>query len=75
MRFIQAVIVLTFVAAVGVFALQNTDATTVTFWTWRLTGSVALLTIVAYLLGMVTGWTVLSFFRRSLHGIGQRPTN
>jgi lipopolysaccharide assembly protein A len=74
MRFIQAAILLVFLAAIGLFAVQNTEAITVAFGTWKATGPVALLAIVAYLLGMVSGGTVVSFFRRSLHRVSQRPT-
>lgn len=73
MRFIQAAILLTFLVAVGLFAVQNTEAITVNFWTWRATGPVALLAIAAYFLGMLSGWTVVSFFRRSLSKVSERP--
>jgi lipopolysaccharide assembly protein A len=72
MRVVQAIILLAFLGAVGLFAVQNTEAITVTFWTWKMTGSVALLAIGAYLLGMVSGWTVVSFVRRSLHTVSAR---
>ena len=36
MRYIQAVIFLIFLAAIGVFALQNRDVITVNFLTWNL---------------------------------------
>jgi putative membrane protein len=74
MRFIQAIILLIFLGAVGLFAVQNTEAITVTFWTWKTTGPVALLAIAAYLLGMLSGWTVVSFFTRSLQRVSERPT-
>lgn len=74
MRFIQAILLLIFLGAVGLFAVQNTDAITVTFWTWKASGPVALLAIAAYLLGMVSGWTVVSFVRRSLNKVSERPT-
>ena len=73
MRFIQAIILLIFLGAVGLFAVQNTEAITVTFWTWKATGPVALLAIAAYLLGMLSGWTVVSFFTRSLQHVSERP--
>ena len=73
MRFIQAIILLAFLGAVGLFAVQNTETITVDFWTWKLTGPVALLAIAAYLLGMLSGWTVVSFFRRSLRRVSEPP--
>jgi len=73
MRFIQAVIFLGFLGAVGLFAAQNTDAITVNFWTWKLTGPVAILAVAIYFLGMLSGWTVVAFVRRSLRRVAERP--
>jgi len=75
MRFIQAIILLIFLGAVGLFAVQNTEPITVTFWTWRTTGPVALLAIAVYLLGMLSGWTVVSFFTRSLRRVSEQPAD
>jgi uncharacterized integral membrane protein len=75
MRVIQAIMLLAFLGAVGLFAVQNTEAITVTFWTWKATGPVALLAIAVYLLGMVSGGTVVSFFRRSLHRVSERSAS
>ena len=74
MRFIQAVLFLIFLGALGLFAVQNTEAITVAFWKWQTTQPVALLAIAAYLLGMLSGWTVVSFIRRSLNKVTERPT-
>jgi lipopolysaccharide assembly protein A len=73
MRLIQAVIFLAFLGVIGLFAVQNTDVITVNFWTWKLTGPVAILSIAAYILGMLSGWTVVSFVRRSLRRASERP--
>ncbi len=72
MRFIQAILLLAFIGALGLFAVQNTEAITVIFWKWKTTGPVALLAIAAYLLGMLSGWTVVSFFTRSLRRVSER---
>ena len=71
MRFLQAAIFLAFLGAVGLFAIQNTDAITVNFWKWRVSGTIAILAITAYLLGMLSGWTVVAFVRRSLGRVGE----
>lgn len=75
MRFIQAIILLAFLGALGLFAVQNTEAITVTFWKWQTTGPVALLAIAAYFLGMLSGWTVVSFFSRSLRRVSEHPAD
>jgi uncharacterized integral membrane protein len=73
MRFIQAVLFLAFLAAVGVFALQNTRAITVSFWNWSVTAPVALVIVAVYFLGMLSGWTVVAFVRRSIRRVAEHP--
>jgi uncharacterized integral membrane protein len=73
MRYIQAVIFLVFLAAIGVFALQNRDVITVNFLTWNLSEPVALLTVIVYFLGMLSGWTVVAFVRRCFRRITEHP--
>ncbi len=75
MRYIQVTLLLAFLGAIGLFAVQNTGAITVSFWTWNVTGPAALLAIAAYLLGMVSGGTVVSFFHRSLRRAAERPAD
>jgi putative membrane protein len=73
MRFIQAVLFLAFLGVVGVFAVENTDIVTINFWNWKQSGPVALFTIVIYLLGMLSGWAVVGFVRRSLRQVADQP--
>jgi lipopolysaccharide assembly protein A len=73
MRYIQAVILLVFLAAIGVFALQNRDVITVNFLTWNLSEPVALLTVVAYLIGMLSGWTIVAVVKGSFRRITEHP--
>jgi lipopolysaccharide assembly protein A len=73
MRLLQAVVFLAFLLAIGVFAAQNTGVVTVSFLAWNLQQPVALVTVAVYLLGMLSGWTVLAFMRGSLRQVTQRP--
>jgi putative membrane protein len=73
MRFLQAVLLLTFLGAVLVFAVQNMQAVTLQFLHWRLDAPIALLVGVIYLLGMLSGWTVVAFVGRSLRIVAERP--
>ncbi len=66
MRYLLGLILLIFLGAIGLFAVQNTQAITVKFWNWGLTAPVALLAIGAYLLGMISGWYVVAFLRGSI---------
>jgi lipopolysaccharide assembly protein A len=72
-RILQAILFLAFLGAVGLFAVQNTRTITVDFWKWELTGPVAIVIVAVYLLGMLSGWTVVAFVRRSLRKVGEQP--
>jgi putative membrane protein len=72
MRFIQAVILLVFLGAIGIFAVQNTHTTPVFFLQWKsIPVSIALLSVASYLLGMLSGWTVVAFLRRSIRRVSE----
>ena len=73
MRFFQAFVFLTFLLAIGVFAVQNRDVITVNFLSWNLSQSIAILGVVAYALGMLSGWTVVALLRRSFRGATAFP--
>lgn len=73
MRYILGAILLVFFGAVGLFAVQNTQAVTVRFWNSSLTAPLAAWTVGAYLLGMASGWNVVAFVRRSIRQVSQPP--
>ena len=76
MRYLTTFVLLVFLGAVAVFALQNTQSVKVNFLNWSLTAPVAFLTIGVYLIGMLSGWNVVTFLRRSLKQVTaeQPPT-
>jgi lipopolysaccharide assembly protein A len=73
MRYLQAIIFLTFLCAIGVFAVQNRGVITVNFLNWNLSQPVALLSVVVYVLGMLSGWTVVAFMRGSYRAVTVKP--
>jgi putative membrane protein len=73
MRFIYGVVLLALLVCVTLFVLQNRTDVTLKYLDRTLTTSVALLVTAVYALGMITGWTVLGFLRRSLHRVSQAP--
>ena len=73
MRYLQAVVFLAFLLAIGTFAVQNRDVITVSFLTWNLSQPVALLSVVVYVLRMLSGWAVLGFMKGSYRGAIERP--
>ena len=73
MRFIQAVIFLAFLVTIGIFAVQNRDVITVNFLSWNLSQPVAIVTVAVYILGMLSGWTVMTFARGVFRRATSRP--
>ncbi|HEX8199717.1 MAG TPA: LapA family protein [Isosphaeraceae bacterium] len=73
MRFIQGVLLLIFLGSVAIFAFQNNQPVAVSFLKWRtpFPVSIALLSVAAYLLGMLSGWTVVAFVRRSIRKVSE----
>jgi lipopolysaccharide assembly protein A len=74
MRFVQAILLLAFLGAFGIFAVQNMDVIKVQFLNWAITAPVALVTVAIYLLGMLTGWTVVAFVSRSIRRVSEHRT-
>ena len=72
MRVIQGFVLLVFLGIVLIFALQNTQALDIRFLNWRLTSTLSMILVGSYLLGMLSGWTVVAFVRRSLQGVTAR---
>jgi uncharacterized membrane protein YciS (DUF1049 family) len=66
MRFLSFVLMVVLLLVVAAFAVQNNQQVTVAFYEWSVSASLAALVAVVYVLGMLTGWTVLGVVRRSL---------
>jgi putative membrane protein len=71
MRWINIVVSVVFVAAVLIFAIQNFQTVTVAFLSLRMSAPLAVLIIVIYLLGMVTGGSVWALIRWAIEGSKQ----
>jgi putative membrane protein len=72
MRFVYFVLLLLALAAVVVFAMQNNETVTLRYLDRSITCALPLLVAVVYLLGMVSGWTVIGLLRRSLRQVTER---
>jgi uncharacterized integral membrane protein len=73
MRFVQATILIVFLAAVAAFALQNNVLTRIAFLAWEVSAPLSLLIVGVYLLGMISGGAVLGFVRRSIRRVSEHP--
>lgn len=71
MRFLCFLFLALFTAAVAAFAYFNRDVVTVRFSEYSVTTSLAAVVGVAYLLGMVSGWTLVRMLRRSAVAVAE----
>jgi len=72
MKWLQGTLLLIFLGAVGLFAVQNTQTITISFWKWGVSSSLALVILGSYVVGMLSGWTVVAFLTRSIQRVRQR---
>ena len=71
MRWFYLAVIVLFAVATLVFAMQNFEIVTVSFFGFQLRAPLALMTIVVYVLGAATGGSVLALLRRSYEGSRQ----
>ncbi|MFZ0839972.1 MAG: lipopolysaccharide assembly protein LapA domain-containing protein [Xanthobacteraceae bacterium] len=68
MRWVYLLIIIVFALATLIFAVQNLDTVTVSFLSMRVAAPLALLVLIIYVLGAVTGSSLLALLRRSYRG-------
>jgi lipopolysaccharide assembly protein A len=73
MRWVHLIIIGLFLAVLLIFAGQNFETVTMTFLGFSARAPLALLAVIFYLLGMVTGGSLWSLLRRSLQGARGTP--
>ena len=72
MRYIYVTLIGLFIVIVLFFSLQNLSNITISFLTMSATLPVALLVILVYISGMVTGGFVLALLRSWIHGASRK---
>jgi len=75
MRLFCLLILIIVVAAFVVFAVQNQGSVAPQFLDWSISCSLSLLLGIVYLVGMLSGWTVLAFLKRSFRRATDRDVN
>ena len=75
MRWVHLAVIVLFVAVILIFAVQNFEIITVSFLGSSARMPLALLAGIVYLLGMVTGGSLLSLLRWSLEGSRRRASS
>ena len=73
MRWIYLAIVVVFVAALIIFVFQNTQSVDVSFLAFGITLPLAILVLVAYVLGALSGGSLYALLRRSVAGSRRSP--
>jgi lipopolysaccharide assembly protein A len=68
MRWVHVAVIVVFVLAIIIFATQNFQAVTMAFLGLSVRLPLAVLAVVVYLLGMVTGGSLWALLRRSFTG-------
>jgi lipopolysaccharide assembly protein A len=66
MRWVFIVVIVLFVAAIVIFALQNLGAVTMSFMGFSVRAPLALLAAIVYILGAVTGGSLFALLRKSV---------
>jgi uncharacterized integral membrane protein len=66
LRILYTALLILFIGGIVVFCFQNLDTVTVSYLGWTLSVPMPILILVVYLFGMVSGWGVFSFLKRSL---------
>ena len=72
MRFVYFLVLLIVLGAVILFAVQNDETVTLQYFNRSLSSPLPLLIAVVYLLGMLSGWTVVGVLKRSLQCVTER---
>ena len=72
MRMITGVLLL-LAGAVALFVLQNSELFTLHYLGQSIELSASVLLGIVYLLGMVSGWSVVGLLRHSLRRVSERP--
>jgi uncharacterized integral membrane protein len=72
MRGFYAVLLLIFLAAIGLFAFQNQENVTLRYLDRSIVMPITLLIAAGYVLGMLSGWTVVGLITRSWRRVTER---
>jgi hypothetical protein len=73
MRLICLLILVAAAGAVALFALENQQQLPLHFFDRQLTAGVPMILGATYLLGMLSGWTVIGLLRRSWQRVTTEP--
>ena len=73
MRALYISVLVLIVAALAILAYQNNESVTLQYFRRSIILPMSLLITAVYVLGMLSGWTVVGFLRRSWRRAMERP--
>jgi len=73
MRWVHMTIVVLFVAAMVVFAVQNRATVTMSFLAFSVRAPLAVMAVIVYVVGAVTGGSLLALLRKSVRASRTGP--
>jgi uncharacterized integral membrane protein len=74
MRWIYLAVIAVFGIAILTFAIQNLDVVTMSFFSFKIRAPLAVVAIIVYVLGALTGGSLLALLRRSYEGSKRSST-
>lgn len=66
MRWVYLTVIILFVLAIVLFSIQNVQSVTMSFLGFSIRAPLAILTAVVYILGAITGGSLLAALRKSI---------
>jgi putative membrane protein len=66
MRWLYLIVIIVFVAAIVLFAIQNLGLVTTSFLGFAVRAPLAVLAVIVYILGAITGGSLFALLRRSV---------
>jgi uncharacterized integral membrane protein len=66
MRWVYLTVIIVFVAAIVLFAIQNRELVTMSFLGFSVRAPLAVMAVIVYVLGAITGGSLLALLRRSV---------
>ena len=66
MRWVYLIVIIVFVAAIVLFAIQNRELVTMSFLGFSVRAPLAVLAVIVYVLGAITGGSLFAVLRRSV---------
>jgi putative membrane protein len=66
MRWVYLIVIVVFVAAIVIFGIHNREMVTISFLGFGLRAPLAILVVIAYVLGAITGGSLYALLRKSV---------